>query len=107
MVSGYYLEGEGFEDVAVLSLLAFENESPLEFQTIAQNFIADAKAAGKTKIIVDLQANGGGYILQGYDMFRQFFPDIIQEDYSHIRENPTFLAIAEVLSGAVRIHLII
>jgi hypothetical protein len=101
VVSGYYLDGEGFDDVAVLALLAFANESPLEFQTIAQDFIAAAKAAGKTKIIVDLQANGGGFILQGYDMFRQFFPDIIQEDFTRVRENPTMLAISKIISDAI------
>jgi hypothetical protein len=101
VVSGYYLDGEGFEDVAVISLLAFENESPLEFQTVAQDFIADALAAGKTKIVVDLSANGGGYILQGYDLFRQFFPHIIQEDYTRFRENEYLLDIAEIFSAAI------
>lgn len=101
IVSGYYLDGEGFEDVAVISLLAFESESPVEFQTIAQDFFAEAKAAGKTKLVVDLSANGGGYILQGYDLFRQLFPDIIQEDYTRLRENAQLLAIARVLSDAI------
>lgn len=101
IVSGYYLDGKGFEDVAVISLLAFESESPVEFQTIAQKFIADAKAAGKTKMVVDLSANGGGYILQGYDLYRQFFPDIIQEDYTRVRENPQMLAAAKVFSDAI------
>lgn len=45
IVSGYYLDGVGYEDVAVIALLAFENESPLEFQQVAQQFFADAKAA--------------------------------------------------------------
>ena len=101
IVSGYYLDGEGFEDVAVISLLAFESESPVEFQHTAQNFLAEAKAAGKTKLVVDLSANGGGYILQGYDLFRQLFPDIIQEDYTRVRENDQMLAISRVLSDAI------
>ena len=52
-------------------------------------------------MIVDVQVNGGGYILQGYDSFRQFFPDIIQEDYTRVRENPQLLAIAKISSDAV------
>lgn len=81
IVSGYYLNGTGFEDVAVISLLAFESESIVEFQTVAQDFFAAAKRDGKTKLVIDLSANGGGYILQGYDLFRQLFPSIVQDGY--------------------------
>ncbi|KUJ13113.1 uncharacterized protein LY89DRAFT_592412 [Mollisia scopiformis] len=99
IVSGYYLNGADYEDVAVLSLLAFESESPLEFQQVTQQFFADAVRDGKTKLVIDLSANGGGYILQGYDEFRQLFPDIVQDGNSRWRENPTFLAISEVFSS--------
>ncbi|CAL3964515.1 unnamed protein product [Diplocarpon coronariae] len=77
IVSGYYLEGAGFEDVAVISLLAFESDSAIEFQSVAEQFFARARADGKTKLVIDLSANAGGYILQGYDLFRQLFPGII------------------------------
>jgi hypothetical protein len=85
----------------VISLLAFESESPLEFQAVAQNFFADAVAAGKKKLVVDLSANGGGYILQGFDLFRQLFPHIVQEDYTRFRESKYFLDIAHILSDAI------
>ena len=101
IVSGYYLDGEGFNDVAVLSMLAFESESTVEFQAVVQDFIADALAAGKKKMVIDVSANGGGYILQGYDTFRQFFPQIVQEDYTRFRENEYLLTIAHVFSDAI------
>lgn len=101
IVSGYYLDGAGYEDVAVISLLAFESESPLEFQQVAQEFFARAVHDGKTKLVIDLQANGGGYILQGYDLFRQLFPDIIQDGNSRFREADTLLAIAKIYSDAI------
>jgi len=101
IVSGYYLDGQGFEDVAVISLLAFESESPLEFQQVAQKFFADAVKAGKTKLVIDLSANGGGYILQGYDLFRQLFPDIVQDGFSRFRENDMLLAIAKIYSDYI------
>jgi hypothetical protein len=101
IVSGYYLDDEGFDDVAVLSLLAMESESTVEFQSVVQNFIADALAAGKTKMVIDLSANGGGYILQGYDTFRQFFPQIVQEDYTRFRESEYLLTLAHVFSDAI------
>jgi hypothetical protein len=100
VVSGYYLDGEGFEDVAVISVFAFVSESPVEFQAVAQEFFANAVAAGKKKLVVDLSANGGGLILQGFDLFRQLFPHTIQEDYSRFRENEYFLAMAEIISDA-------
>ncbi|KAJ8071606.1 hypothetical protein OCU04_001929 [Sclerotinia nivalis] len=98
IVGGYYLSDPGFEDVAVLTLLAFESESIAEFQAVSQTFLAGAVRDGKTKLIVDLQANSGGYILQGYDQFRQLFPDIVQDGNSRMRETDTFLTIAKIFS---------
>jgi len=99
IVSGYYLNDTGYADVAVLALLAFESESPIEFQMVAQQFLADAVRDGKTKLIVDLSANEGGHILQGYDMFRQLFPDIVQDGYTRLRENDMLLSVAEIFSA--------
>lgn len=101
IVSGYYLDGEGFEDVAVISVLAFESDSPVEFQTVAQKIFADAVRDGKTKLVIDLSSNGGGYILQGYDLFRQLFPDIIQDGFSRLRESDSFLAVTKVFSDFI------
>lgn len=101
IVAGYYIEGEGYEDVAVIVLLEFENESPAEFQAVCSNFFADAVAAGKTKLIVDFQSNTGGYILQGYDFFRQLFPQIVEDGFSRWKDSDSFLAISEIVSDAV------
>ena len=101
IVSGYYLDGAGFEDVAVISLLAFESESPVEFQMVAQDFFAEAVAAGKKKLVIDLSSNGGGYILQGYDLFRQLFPQIVQDGNTRFRENDQLLTIAHLYSDAI------
>jgi hypothetical protein len=64
--------------VAVLSVPSFvgDGDAEISFQQTGENFIAAAKAAGKTKLIVDVSANGGGTILQGYDLFKQLFPTI-------------------------------
>ncbi|SZF00983.1 unnamed protein product [Blumeria hordei] len=99
ILSGYYMDGQGYEDVAVLSVLAFESRSISEFQEVAQKFMIDAKRDGKTKIVIDLSYNGGGYILQGYDLFRQFFPTIEQEGNSRWRAGKGFTAIAEIFSA--------
>jgi hypothetical protein len=95
IVSGYFLNSTGNEDVAVLSMLTFEPKVPAEFQSVVQTFLAQAKAAGKQKLVIDLSANGGGYILQGYDTFRQHFPHIVQDGYTRYRRTNTLVQMAE------------
>jgi hypothetical protein len=99
-VSGYFLDGDpDYSDVAVLSMLSFEPEFPVEFQSVVQTFISDAKAVGKTKLVIDLSANGGGIILTGYDTFRQLFPSITQDGFTRFREHEAFNILSEQLSS--------
>ncbi|OTB17174.1 hypothetical protein K445DRAFT_316670 [Daldinia sp. EC12] len=97
-ISGYFIDQPGFEDVAVLVMLSFSPEDPVEFQRVAQDFYAAAVKAGKKKLVVDVQANGGGYIFLGYDGFRQLFPDIVQEGLGRWRQHPGFAALSKVFS---------
>jgi hypothetical protein len=78
LINGFYIDADGYQDVAVLQVPNFVGSSSAEipFQQLTQQFIPKALADGKTKLIIDLQANGGGTILQGYDMFKQLFPDL-------------------------------
>lgn len=78
LINGFYIDAAGYEDVAVLQVPNFVGSTSAEipFQRLSQQFIPRALADGKTKLIIDLQANGGGTILQGYDLFKQLFPDI-------------------------------
>ncbi|KAI0204075.1 hypothetical protein F4808DRAFT_414695 [Astrocystis sublimbata] len=99
VLSGYYLKGEGLEDTAVLAVLSFSPDDPVEFQQVAQDFFAAAKQAGKKNLVVDVSVNGGGYIFSGYDLFRQLFPDIVQEGLGRWRGSPGFNAISEVFSA--------
>lgn len=101
VVSGYFLNSTRNSDVAVLSMLSFEPKTPAEFQAVVQTFLADAKAAGKTKLVVDLSANGGGYILQGYDTFRQLFPQIEQDGFTRFRYTEALAVMAEVYASAI------
>lgn len=96
-VSGYYLPNS---DVAVLSMISFEPTIPVQFRQVVQKLLAAAKADGKTKLIVDLAANGGGLIFQGYDTFRQLFPQIVQDGNTRFRDTPEFMALSQVISGA-------
>lgn len=100
-VSGYYLQGEGYENTAVLALLSFEPKSLDEFQAKIADFLSKAQAAGKTKLVIDLQANGGGFVLLGYDLFRQLFPSIVQNGYSRWKESESFVQIARTYSEEI------
>lgn len=64
-LGGYYLEGGNMGDVAVLSVLSFSPSSVVEYQAVAEKFLADAVKAGKKRLVIDLSANNGGYILSG------------------------------------------
>ncbi|KAF2146091.1 uncharacterized protein K452DRAFT_105588 [Aplosporella prunicola CBS 121167] len=90
-IAGYYLEGEDYSDVAVLTVPSFVSLSSAEksFQEVGTKFLAMAKAAGKKKLIIDLSANGGGTILQGYDLFKQLFPSILPYGGSRFRAHET------------------
>ena len=74
-IGGYYLTDD-YSDVAVLSVPSFVSLDAAEipFQQTAEKFFAAAKAAGKRKLVIDLSINGGGTILQGYDLYKQLFP---------------------------------
>ncbi|KAH6646022.1 hypothetical protein BKA67DRAFT_595464 [Truncatella angustata] len=100
VVSGYFLEGEGFEDVGVLVMNSFSPDDPVEFQQTVQAFFAAAVDAGIKKLVLDVQTNGGGYIFQGYDTFRQLFPDIVQNGTGRWRNSAGFEAVSEVFSAA-------
>lgn len=78
LINGFYIDTPGYEDVAVLQVPNFVGTAAYEigFQKTTQEFLPKALADGKTKLIIDLQANGGGTILQGYDMFKQLFPSL-------------------------------
>lgn len=79
LINGYYIDSPDYEDIAVLSVPNFvgNQAAELAFQATTQNFVAKALADGKTRLIIDVSANGGGTILQGYDMFKQLFPSIL------------------------------
>ncbi|KAK1242004.1 hypothetical protein MKX07_007827 [Trichoderma sp. CBMAI-0711] len=65
VASCYFLEGEGFDDVVVISLLDMITVSMSDYQAVIQRCIKDAVDAGKSKLVVDLQANDADYNMSG------------------------------------------
>lgn len=66
MINGFYIDDPGYRDVAVLAVPSFvyDNNSTQAFQAAGKKFLEKAWKEGKTKLIVDLQANGGGKLLE-------------------------------------------
>ncbi|KAF2704121.1 hypothetical protein K504DRAFT_390754 [Pleomassaria siparia CBS 279.74] len=99
-VGGYYLEGSGYEDVAVLSIPSYESPDVQRFQNTMRDFIRMSVKAGKTKMIFDLRGNGGGNAILGYDSFKQVFPMKEQDPYggTRYRDNPALKIMGQVTS---------
>ena len=104
MNGGYFLDGQGFADVAVLTVADFvsvDDRAGRDFQKINSDFIAAALAANKTKLIIDCSANGGGFILQGYDLFKQLFPSIHPYGASRFRALEVINELGELFSTPI------
>ena len=92
-ILGFFPKSEGLQDTAVLAIPSFDTGKlggralPLsesrKFDLIAQQFILNATAQGKNKMIIDLSGNGGGTVNTGLNLFRLFFPQ--EEVYSATR----------------------
>ncbi|KAF1849948.1 uncharacterized protein K460DRAFT_300496 [Cucurbitaria berberidis CBS 394.84] len=85
VVAGYFLNGNGYGDVAVLKIISFSNPEPKsidenafnnEFQSTIQAFLRRCISEKKQKLIIDLRENGGGNTNLLLDAFMQLFPDM-------------------------------
>ena len=88
VVTGYFLN-DGV--TAVLSIPSFDvtGEAVRTFSSTVGRFIKNSKAAGYSRIIIDVQKNGGGGgDLLATDTFRQFFPHIDPFGGSRLRAHP-------------------
>ena len=74
-ISGYYLDSAMLNNVAVLQIPTFTTgHNTAEFSTTAIEFIKQAAADRKTKMVLDLSNNRGGDLIPGYNLFKVFFP---------------------------------
>lgn len=75
-VAGYFLNGTGYEDTAVLWVASFEQTPDhSDPATITQSFVnttieffATLRSSNKTNLIIDLSGNGGGSVVLSYDL---------------------------------------
>ncbi|KAF5870381.1 putative peptidase s41 family protein [Botrytis fragariae] len=78
-VSGYFLPNSS---VAVLVMQGFidpaetDTDTPLLQSEVVASFLSSCRKHNKTKLIVDVQANGGGAVIEGYDTFQRILPSL-------------------------------
>ncbi|KAI0137092.1 peptidase S41 family protein [Xylariales sp. AK1849] len=104
--SGYFLNGTGYEDVAVLAVSSFSNGGSIgtseyltNFQDTVAGFLNQSKAAAKTRLVIDLTANGGGFVIAGYELFSQLFPDVEKFQANNLRLVDSIVNIARIVES--------
>ena len=85
--TGYVIKEKS---LAILSIPNFGMSGGygLSFSEMVGNFTAAAKAAGATKLLLDLQGNSGGSTLDSVDTFKHLFPQVEPFAGSRLRSNP-------------------
>lgn len=98
---GYFIPNS---KTAVLVMTSFEGSDTAHGvyfqQNLVKTFLAKCKAAKMTKLIVDLQANGGGYIFNGEDTFVQLFPNLQLLGVTRTRWTPMIDTLSKMYATA-------
>lgn len=111
--AGYFLKGNGYDDVAVLSIIGFEpggspDQPPfdnleylLNLQTMTGEFLARSKAAGKTRLLIDVSGNGGGLVIAGYEVYSQIFPNTPLFEAANLRRTDSLVQMAQIADASL------
>lgn len=89
-LAGYFINTSAGE-IGVFVVGTFNTDDvpgAQEYQAVTQEFISLAQSRGVTRIIIDVRQNGGGKVLSGYDMYKQFFPSQEPQTQSRWRGSP-------------------
>lgn len=97
-VNGFFLEDSINNDVAVLSVSSFDDDTQ-EFLNVLQGFLAKAKTFKKTKLIIDLQFSGTGVPDRAVELFKQLFPSLSAYTVGNIRANAANDVLGQIISG--------
>lgn len=107
-VSGYYLDSteDLYSSVAILSIPTFESIAAgvaQEYQDLIYEFLGNASSTdGKSRLIIDLTANGGGDVYQGYSLFLNLFPDLSPYQLNRRPGIPAINAMGTIISKYVK-----
>ncbi|KAF2458618.1 hypothetical protein BDY21DRAFT_301633 [Lineolata rhizophorae] len=99
ILGGFFLEEEGYESTAVLSLSSFSATNPVDYQQSLSDFLDLCRQQNKDRMVIDLRGNGGGSIVLGYESFKQFFPNVEHYGAANSRANEAMDIIGNVISS--------
>ncbi|KAK4890915.1 hypothetical protein LTR27_010488 [Elasticomyces elasticus] len=88
-------------DVVVVACPSLSPDDNYKFQSAFRSILATAKSAGKTKLILDLRGNGGGYVGDGYDMFKQLFPSETPYGATNLAAFPLVNVLGEIITHQI------
>jgi hypothetical protein len=98
-IRGFHLNDSGYQDVAVLAISKFQGQDiEQEWEDVAFDFITQSRAAGKTRLIIDLRSNGGGTLFHAYSLFTTLFPDLVPYGATRFRAHEAFNMIGQIAS---------
>ncbi|TLS25921.1 hypothetical protein PpBr36_07243 [Pyricularia pennisetigena] len=106
-IAGYFMNGSDYHDVAVLSIYSFTPKATAkktetefsEFRRVVRKFIEESRREKRTKLIIDLQANGGGMLHMAYELYRNLFPNSEPFDGTRIRATDAYNMIGKAEYG--------
>ncbi|KAI1481324.1 hypothetical protein F4774DRAFT_374981 [Daldinia eschscholtzii] len=101
--AGYFLDGNGYGDVAVLAITSFEEEDDqylTSFQNTVQKFLSRCRSAKKQRLVIDLTSNGGGFIATGFELFGQLFPGANKFTANNMRLSDSLVDISQIFSSS-------
>ncbi|KAB8336737.1 hypothetical protein FH972_021046 [Carpinus fangiana] len=101
LIGGYYINKPGYKDVAVLSVPSFVGDGAAEesFQDIGLAFLQKAFRDGKKKLVIDVSANGGGTVHQGYNLFAELFPHLTPYGATRFRAHDAYNTLGQFVSN--------
>lgn len=106
--AGYFLTGQGYDDVAVLSVLGFApagafdvTEYVINLQSMTEQFLNMSRAQGKKRLVVDVTSNGGGLVAAGYELYRQIFPNTTLFQATNMRRTDSLVQSARIANANI------
>lgn len=105
LVAGFFLEGDGYDDTAVLAIPSFNaitKGSKAEFRNTVGAFFDKITEQGKSRLIIDLRNNGGGEPYLGVDIWKRLYPDISEPyDSNRFRAHPANQQISRIINDFI------
>ncbi|UNI19459.1 hypothetical protein JDV02_005641 [Purpureocillium takamizusanense] len=111
-IAGYFLNGPGFEDTVVLSLLRFVpihlnepfnfTDFVLEARDVVVKTVQKARKENRDKLLIDLSANIGGSIAMAADVYALLFPQAQFNNFGRLRATESLKLLAQADYSATR-----